>query len=71
MAYDPDKVLRRDNRLCRLRFPGCTKHASRVMLDIPEYLGGACTDNNALAACGHCWQRTRAAELFNYIEGWT
>jgi hypothetical protein len=70
MAYDPETVISRDGT-CRLRFPGCTRHASRVLLDVPEFLGGACSDTNALAACGHCWgtqqqQRARAADLFGY-----
>lgn len=70
MTYDPMTVLQRDHHCCRLRFTGCTTHAQRVILDIPEYLGGPCEDTNALAACGHCWgmqqrQRNRASELFD------
>ena len=72
MAYDPTTIMQRDHHSCRLRFTGCTKRASRVLLDVPEYLGGACTDNNALAACGYCWgtqqqQRAQAAQLFRDV----
>jgi hypothetical protein len=69
MPYDPLAVLRRDQHRCRLRFPECRTRATRVILNIAEYAGGTNTDDNALAACGHCWgmqqqQRARAAQLF-------
>jgi hypothetical protein len=75
MTYDPDKVMKRDNRLCRFRFHGCLRRATHIMLAEPEYLGGPNNNDNACAACDRCAhqqreQRNRAARLFNYIEGW-
>ena len=75
MAFDTEMVMRRDNRVCRFRFAGCRGHATRVMLDVPEFLGGPNSDDNARASCD-AWadrqrqQRNRAAELFGYNEGW-
>jgi hypothetical protein len=69
MSYDQLAVINRDGRRCRLRFRGCTGHAKRVILDVPEYLGGPCEDANARAACDHCadqqqHQRSRVSTLF-------
>jgi hypothetical protein len=75
MAYNTDTVMNRDNRLCRFQFPGCLRRANQIVLAEPEYLGGPHNNDNARAACDRCaheqrQQRNRAAELFNYIEGW-
>ena len=76
MAFNPDAVLARDNGLCRLRYgSGCRKRATRVLLADPEFLGGPNSFDNAIAACDHCCDkqleiRNRAAQLFNYHEGW-
>ena len=75
MAYDYETVMKRDNKLCRFRFTGCSRHATRIELDVPEYLGGPSSDANARAVCRDCakqlrQQRIRAAALFNYTEGW-
>jgi hypothetical protein len=75
MAFDTETVIRRDNRVCRFRFTGCRRHATRVVLDVPEFLGGSSSDDNALASCDSCadrqrQQRNRASELFGYNEGW-
>lgn len=69
MAYDGEIVMKRDNRQCRLRYPGCLKHAATIVLHIPMFLGGTHTDTNARAACRPCAkelqeQRNRAANLF-------
>ena len=76
MAFDTEMVIRRDNRVCRFRFTGCRRHATRVVLDVPEFLGGPNSDDNALAACDHCadtqqHQRNRAAELFGRNDYWS
>jgi hypothetical protein len=75
MAYNHEAVMNRDGRVCRFRFPGCTRNATKVTLAVPAFLGGPNSDGNARAACRYCaaeqqQQRTRAAELFNYVEGW-
>jgi hypothetical protein len=74
MAYNPADVMRRDRNQCRFRLEGCIKHATTIMLDVPEFLGGMSTDANARAACRPCTkemlhQRNRAAALFGYVEG--
>jgi len=74
MAFNPDDVMARDNRLCRYRFHGCMRHANQVLLDVPEYIGGSNSFENALSACDRCAhqqreQRNRAAALLNYHEG--
>jgi hypothetical protein len=75
MAYDTEAVMHRDHHSCRFRFPNCRRRATQIVLDVPEFLGGPNSDGNARAACRHCadqqrQQRTRAAQLFNYHEGW-
>jgi hypothetical protein len=72
---DTDTVMRRDNRLCRFKFPRCRTRATTILLAVPDWLGGASSDGNARAACRSCaaeqqQQRNRAAELFGYTEGW-
>jgi hypothetical protein len=69
MGYNPDAVLARDQHRCRLRFIDCTKDATRIVLNIAEWLGGGVNDGNALSACKSCAkehlrQRERAEELF-------
>jgi hypothetical protein len=71
LAYDIDTVMKRDNRTCRLRFPGCRRRATRIMLRIPPFLGGGeGNDAAVIATCHHCYtaqqeQRQRAAQLFD------
>jgi len=68
--------MRRDHNCCRFRFSNCRKRATQIVLDVPEFLGGpnirrqrsSCLPGTV--ADQQRQQRTRAAELFNYFEGW-
>lgn len=48
-------VLARDNRVCRIRLPGCTIVATTGDHIVPRHRGGARLDPlNVRAACQHC-----------------
>jgi hypothetical protein len=61
----------KDSRLCRLRFPGCRRHATQTMPSQPEFLGGQAA--GTIAVCNPCakqqqQQRNRAAGLFGHSD---
>ena len=65
-------VLTRDNHTCRLRYPGCTGHATHADHIRPDAEGGARLDpTNGQAACEHCHNIKSRTEQQRGYERWT
>lgn len=56
------RVLRRDNYLCQLRYEACVQLASHVDHVVPLAEGGADDDRNCAAACSVCHAKKSSME---------
>lgn len=57
-----ERVLKRDDYRCQLRYPGCTGTATIVDHVVALRLGSADTDANCQGACQPCHRRKASCE---------
>jgi 5-methylcytosine-specific restriction endonuclease McrA len=63
-------VIERDDGVCQLRLPGCTRKATTADHTIAKEFGGTDSMSNLKAACKHCNSAKRNYRQLPKRRGW-